>query len=759
MSHPVFTISKPTVTTRNLIQSPSNSSKPPLCVPKDSNLVKLSINNSNGNPFIVTNDDNFRNKVTTSFPECIQFEQSYTMANDQNKNVVTSSTFHQNMLASNTSVSSMLEARKRNASKLKGLIIPEKPQGSGATVGVNKVLPTIVSAVCTSTQLPLLKGEEVSRMKDHEKTCTGNSAFTCETRLPDPPWITSKNTLPKYSPAFKRRQLEISKSASVAEFCSPITPSPRITTSKSDNQVSLSHSKPVQLLLPETTLPCQYRSDQPDSIENSFARIKVDNFKAHPSVETTGFVLEPVICQSIIVSNESAEGQVTNQFENAHGNSFEMKNGILRKPETKALHREQRCNYFELITSKENKTSILIENQTEKISAFGAKKLNENVQRESEYDKFDAASTNDLRNEESVKNFKALTEKWEQRVHNEAQTKRNKAELTPPVPPKPRILIQTKKVPPSLIPRKSKSIQNQLSDTIGSLAIDVNPASLKPASNVKEAETPKCETRRNLNCSIPSQQNKTIISNGPDKARHGILTNRTVSDICKVFENSEINNFSANSKVTSTECLEKGSKDCSPTLFKNNNTTLSNDDGIFVNDMNFENKDITSIAEEEESFSGSKGSCSETEQSEARESSLNSHFRMSSLDSSCSDSGMSTPGVTHNSSRHLIGDLTLNSRASSISNLKDSKYDSVTSLASSTSLISPQELQQLIDEANQSLDGDTDLNHNIQVVVLHREYKMSGSIGITLAGGADYESKEITVQNYFITGTLLIWFF
>ena len=33
------------------------------------------------------------------------------------------------------------------------------------------------------------------------------------------------------------------------------------------------------------------------------------------------------------------------------------------------------------------------------------------------------------------------------------------------------------------------------------------------------------------------------------------------------------------------------------------------------------------------------------------------------------------------------------------------------------------------------------------VIVLHREFT-SGSIGITLAGGADYESKDITVSDF-----------
>ena len=55
-----------------------------------------------------------------------------------------------------------------------------------------------------------------------------------------------------------------------------------------------------------------------------------------------------------------------------------------------------------------------------------------------------------------------------------------------------------------------------------------------------------------------------------------------------------------------------------------------------------------------------------------------------------------------------------------------------------------QELQNLIDEANQSLEESGTPSHEIMVIVLHREFS-GGSIGITLAGGADYESKEITV--------------
>ena len=57
-------------------------------------------------------------------------------------------------------------------------------------------------------------------------------------------------------------------------------------------------------------------------------------------------------------------------------------------------------------------------------------------------------------------------------------------------------------------------------------------------------------------------------------------------------------------------------------------------------------------------------------------------------------------------------------------------------------------MQGLIDEANQSLEESGTPSHEIMVIVVHREFT-AGSIGITLAGGADYESKDITVSKEF----------
>ena len=63
-------------------------------------------------------------------------------------------------------------------------------------------------------------------------------------------------------------------------------------------------------------------------------------------------------------------------------------------------------------------------------------------------------------------------------------------------------------------------------------------------------------------------------------------------------------------------------------------------------------------------------------------------------------------------------------------------------------------MQSLIDEANQSLDESGTPLHDIMVIVLHQEFS-AGTIGITLAGGVDYECKEITVILYLDMGLSL----
>ncbi|XP_049830317.1 uncharacterized protein LOC126271939 isoform X2 [Schistocerca gregaria] len=96
--------------------------------------------------------------------------------------------------------------------------------------------------------------------------------------------------------------------------------------------------------------------------------------------------------------------------------------------------------------------------------------------------------------------------------------------------------------------------------------------------------------------------------------------------------------------------------------------------------------------------------------------------------------------------KHFRGS-SLDSTASDDNTLRDSVlYGSVSSLSSASSLITPQELQQLMNEANQSLDESGLCSPvTLEVIVLHRD-PAGGGVGITLAGGADYEAKEITVH-------------
>ncbi|XP_012280349.1 uncharacterized protein LOC105699717 isoform X2 [Orussus abietinus] len=69
-------------------------------------------------------------------------------------------------------------------------------------------------------------------------------------------------------------------------------------------------------------------------------------------------------------------------------------------------------------------------------------------------------------------------------------------------------------------------------------------------------------------------------------------------------------------------------------------------------------------------------------------------------------------------------------------------FGSISSL-DSTSLITHQELVQLVEEVN--LEEAAAGSHDIIVVLLHKE-NPSGSVGIALAGGMDCETKEITVH-------------
>ncbi|EDS30488.1 PDZ domain-containing protein BBG-LP10 [Culex quinquefasciatus] len=115
----------------------------------------------------------------------------------------------------------------------------------------------------------------------------------------------------------------------------------------------------------------------------------------------------------------------------------------------------------------------------------------------------------------------------------------------------------------------------------------------------------------------------------------------------------------------------------------------------------------------------------------------NNHDRFSSWDSLASSSS----GVSSLQTNSLLGNTTGTGGSSqTLQSSTPSDYGSFSSLGSSHSLITPQDLQLIIEEADPPL-----ATPEAFVIVLQRETPES-SIGITLAGGSDYEAKEITIH-------------
>ncbi|XP_058126797.1 treacle protein [Anopheles coustani] len=130
-----------------------------------------------------------------------------------------------------------------------------------------------------------------------------------------------------------------------------------------------------------------------------------------------------------------------------------------------------------------------------------------------------------------------------------------------------------------------------------------------------------------------------------------------------------------------------------------------------------------------------------TPKSHAVTTTTNSHDRFSSWDSlASSSSGVSSLQTNSLGLGQASGGNPNCSGSSQTLQSTPSDYGSFSSLGSSHSLITPQDLQLIIEEADPPL-----ATPEAFVVVLQRETPES-SIGITLAGGSDYEAKEITIH-------------
>ncbi|XP_054159829.1 GATA zinc finger domain-containing protein 7-like [Oppia nitens] len=657
-------------------------------------------------------------------------------------------------------LSSILETRKQNASKLKGLVIPDVP--TTTQPAVSKALPTIFSNTTTSSLLMMAKPEEVSTLTTKSQTqsqpnIAANFSLQRQTSLLSEQWADNAS-IPKYSPAFKRRQLEMPHSLTqlnnvsqdtTDSLTSSFNRSNSMTGQDQQFQFLLSHSKPVIHLMPETavgssnidgTNSTMNTSSLEEQLAQSFSdtyrhssiqrRYSADVFNYSNSLKyslekrpSTDSTTDKTIFNPIMQS--SAGNGFNNTIINTNNNYFEntakpplieQKSSPIYSSKNEYLLHKSVLNYnttktFSLkpnndddSSTKSHKTSEDLFNRVDD-SAFDttSDSMDQTLNQELTHPKVLGTQLTVLKNtlendnllvqndsnSESVKNFKALAEQWEQRSGNE-ETALKEMDL----------IDETDSLKTTVPEITSETISPILSDN----------------------------TSDNLN--------KTSVS---------VTSNRSVSDICKVFETNVTDNTSA--------VKTKSNSNTSLNSLKNLNQNESQN----ISNIEIEIQKVESSSESEDQnihpINGNEPNETNEKNKKISEDRLNvwdketvvgNHKRMSSMDSLASDSGASSSGTAIRS---------LGQRASSISNLRDSQYGSVSSLASSTSIISPQELQQLIDEANQSLESNDINNHNIQVVVLHREYKSSGSIGITLAGGSDCETKEITVHRV-IKGSL-----
>lgn len=453
---------------------------------------------------------------------------------------------------SNDTLSDLLESRRQSTTKLKGLMIPDPSANSPSSIDTK--MPTIVSKSCSTDRL-LERAEDLNRSSvilPSRQPLTSNRSVVSASLLQS--FATIKNTIPKYTPAFKRRGLELS--ASGTSGC--INTSPITSPCPSMMPFTASRSQAVASVQPEMPSPLTRRSEQ--------AADKGAGYEEKG--DKTG--------RRIVFSEERA------------GSDWDA---------------GQRVGGEEKVTALRSSS-------------------------------------------ESCRHFRALAQKWEQRVSEERSS------------PK--------------FPTPSKSSDNV-----------IRPVTLADDARLQlSAKSAKDDW---------SKREENVIK----------------------YENYESWSDESLSKHDSqTNPPPPYSPPSAPRSPSSPTDTRAN-----------RHEESTPPAPDD---TRSKCLLRSAGRSESRV-----HCRFSSVDSTASESGTSTPGP-------------VGSRASSLSNLRDSQYGSVTSLASSTSLISAQELQQLIEEANHSLKGEP--SHNIQVVVLNRDYRAIGSVGIILAGGVDCETREISVR-------------
>ncbi|CAH1955706.1 unnamed protein product [Acanthoscelides obtectus] len=126
----------------------------------------------------------------------------------------------------------LIEQRKRGISKLKGLVIPEASESDVPAVNSSVNIPEIKSHTASLVQVP----KETNCASSPQKVFTDNTDLgdPLKYSILTPPWSAdSPSNIPKYSPAFKRKSLQVYPKMVtnetyefVPEYCDKSSPNP-----------------------------------------------------------------------------------------------------------------------------------------------------------------------------------------------------------------------------------------------------------------------------------------------------------------------------------------------------------------------------------------------------------------------------------------------------------------------------------------------------------------------------------------------------
>ncbi|XP_023242401.1 uncharacterized protein LOC111640604 isoform X3 [Centruroides sculpturatus] len=432
---------------------------------------------------------------------------------------------------------SLFSPLDKKQSKLKGLVIPEKP----ATLPtVNKSLPTIVS--CSSVLLnkldvpkPVqnysnLRTETVLSVDCKETDASGDKKYNFS-QIVDVSWKQTNANLPKYSPAFKRKSLQLTRPASTpsisptppSSLTSPLSPSPpsSICSSNSSSQKQDVFQLPVE----------HGDNNSHDNLSSTNSYLS----NRYQEVNSGKYLAQPVAITE------------TKTFESSELNGKDIKTRTSKVEEWSVISRWARQS------EQDDDSTSSTSQQTEDSRHLADDSMSE-TNSDSEFrPRFLSHQKTVLRmpsdTTDSVRNFRALAEKWAQRSGDSSDA----LSPTPLVSPTHTLKKEMgrrgsqdngTKLPPSLKPRSLETTD------VVKLRED-KPKLTRPTSLV---DNPRCTGGLKKLEYAESCESLTRLTNRSRdyKSRHtGIDTasrSLSVSDIRKTFENATVqqNGFKAN---------------------------------------------------------------------------------------------------------------------------------------------------------------------------------------------------------------------